>query len=110
VRGTEYGAQISRAGLDDDGKPLYETEFYGYEGEVEIENEFGSQILRANETIRAVLGAIPGVPVPGLDGVAGTFFNILTSDDPEEAVKDEAEKRIEQEIRKKIPGGIGRMF
>jgi len=107
VRGTEYGASIQRDGLDDDGKPKYVTGFYGYEGEVCIENEFGGQMLGGDQTIRAIAGLIPGVAVPSLPGVAGDFFSILTSEDPEGAAKDMVEDRIEDEIRDKIPGGFG---
>jgi hypothetical protein len=113
VRGTEYGAEITDTGqTDGNGQPVYETEFYGYEGEVTIENEFGSQLLKADETIRAIAGMIPGAAIPSLPGVAGDFFNILTAEDPFEAAEQELEDRVEDELRDRVPdipgfGGFG---
>jgi hypothetical protein len=109
VRGTEYGAQITETNeTDENGEPVYETEFYGYEGEVEVTNEFGTQLLHADETIRAIAGMIPGIAVPSLPGVAGDFFSILTDPEPFEAAEEMAKDRIEDEIRDKVklPGGF----
>jgi hypothetical protein len=109
VRGTEYGAQITETGeTDENGDPVYETEFYGYQGEVEVTNEFGTQLLHADETIRAIAGMIPGAAIPSLPGVAGEFLDILTSPDIFEAAKDKVENEVEDEVRDhfNIPGGF----
>lgn len=89
VRGTKFGVEnpvYSDPGTNGNN-PLYElsapgsgggtgggTTFYGYEGEVEVYNDFGSSLLTPGTTVFAVAGEPPSEPQPsGPD--AGDFVS-----------------------------------
>jgi hypothetical protein len=96
VRGTEYGVEIAETGQDENGAPVKEATFYGYEGRVEVRNDKGSQYLEKGQKVVSQLGQIPGLPVAGLQE-ALDFFDDLSSEDLFQQAEAQAKKKAQKE-------------